>query len=251
MFDVIGKRRWFYLLSLDHHHPGPVLHPPDPVHRRRASSSPSTTPAARAGRSASRTPRSRLTRSRPSSPSTASRRSRSRPGRVHRDQDQRTARPRRGSHGAVPRRAAPWHRAARRGRARPPGPRRVPHRARPRARPRAPHRARRPARPQVPRRARVRPPRPPERVTVRFAGRIWLTRAVRVARGADRQHRDPDRGRDRRDRQRPREPARTDRGAAQPDHDRRRRQLRPHHPGDHPHHRRVDRHHALDHVSLP
>ena len=80
VFDVIGKRRWFYLFSLAHHDPRPDLHPPDPVHGRRASSSRSTTPAARAGRSGSRTRMSRRTRSRRSSPSTASRRRRSRPG---------------------------------------------------------------------------------------------------------------------------------------------------------------------------
>ena len=34
MFDIIGKRRWFFLISLLDHDPGPVLHPPDPAHRR-------------------------------------------------------------------------------------------------------------------------------------------------------------------------------------------------------------------------
>ena len=35
MFDVIGKRRFFYLFSADRHDPGPVLHPAHAVQRRR------------------------------------------------------------------------------------------------------------------------------------------------------------------------------------------------------------------------
>ena len=45
--------------------------------------------------------------------------------------------------------------------------------------------------------------------------------------------------------------ARTDRGAAQPDHDRRGRQLRPHLPGADPHRRRLARDHGLDHLPVP
>ena len=34
MFDIIGKRRWFYFFSRAHHDPGPHLHPADAVHGR-------------------------------------------------------------------------------------------------------------------------------------------------------------------------------------------------------------------------
>ena len=34
VFDLIGKRRWFYLFSLADHHPGLHLHPPDSADRR-------------------------------------------------------------------------------------------------------------------------------------------------------------------------------------------------------------------------
>ena len=88
MFDVIGKRRWFYVALAGAHDPGPGLHPADAVHRRSGCSSRSTTPAARAGRSSSRTRRSRPSRSRRSSPPTASRPPPIRTGtRLHRDQD--------------------------------------------------------------------------------------------------------------------------------------------------------------------
>ena len=35
MFDIIGKRRWFFALLAGRHDPRPDLHPPDPVHGRR------------------------------------------------------------------------------------------------------------------------------------------------------------------------------------------------------------------------
>ena len=72
----------------------------------------------------------------------------------------------------------------------------------------------------------------PVRLAVRLARSVGLARRVArslgVAGGPDRQHQDPDRGQARRGRGRAPGGARTDRRAAQPDHDRRGRQLGPH-----------------------
>ena len=62
---------------------------------------------------------------------------------------------------------------------------------------------------------------------------------------------DPDRGQARRGRDRAGGGARAHRRAAKPDHDRRRGELRPDQPGDPPDHRRLARHPALDHLPLP
>ena len=63
MFDVIGKRRWFYAFSAAPHDPGLFFILLSPFSGRRACSSRSTTRAARAGRSSSTTRLSRRSRS--------------------------------------------------------------------------------------------------------------------------------------------------------------------------------------------
>ena len=75
--------------------------------------------------------------------------------------------------------------------------------------------------------------------------------ALRVARRRDRQHPAADRRQARRGGRGPREGAGPDRLPALADDDRRGRQLRPDHPGAHPDPRRVARDPALDHVPLP
>ena len=95
----------------------------------------------------------------------------------------------------------------------------------------------------------------PVRLAVRVTRSVGLARRVArplgVPGGPDRQHQDPDRGQARRGRGRAPGRARTDRGAAQPDHDRRGRQLRPHLAGPDPHRGRVARDHGLDHLPVP
>ena len=88
MFDVIGKRRWFYIVSLVLTIPGLVFILLTPVHGRRPPVHDRLHRRHAVGDPASRIRRSRPSRSRRSSPSTASRRSAiTHRLRVHRDQD--------------------------------------------------------------------------------------------------------------------------------------------------------------------
>ena len=255
VFDIIGKRRWFYIISLAITIPGLFFILLTPFTDAGLQFTIDYTGGTRWEIPVRGPERDARTRSRRSSPSTASSRRRSRP-----DRASSRSRPRR-SACAAPATVAVADHVAERAAARrlgrsasasasasPSASAAAAHRAAPpRAGAVAPRRASAsPSAAPTPELRSAPPPRRVASVPVRRPGASPSTAARRRW-----QHPAPEPGHAWRDRRGAPGRARPDRRAAQPDDDRRGRQLRPDQPGAHPDPRRLARHPALDHLPVP